>query len=329
MKNLFKIKLSKDGNYDVYHPSIYFSPVVSNILGKSMLSKEIQDDLRTKLKKFGIAANAKFDFTPVGGGCINNAGCLQAGTDKFFLKTNRKGLFPMMFEKELKGLELLRGKSQIFVPEPYFSGNTDFEVYLLTEWIERGIPRANYWSILGESLAEIHRCNGDFFGLDYPNFIGSLEQFNDPSDSWIDFFSEQRVLRPLRMAIDSGLLGREYKSLADQFVLNLSEILEEPEYPALIHGDLWSGNVMATSNGDPSIIDPAVYYGHREIELAFTALFGGFDLDFYESYQEAFPMSPGYEQRFEIYNLYPLLVHANLFGGGYAFSAGKIIRKYS
>jgi fructosamine-3-kinase len=181
---------------------------------------------------------------------------------------------------------------------------------------------------MGIGLARLHKTTQNTFGLHYDNYIGSLTQSNTPpADSWTEFFIHQRLEPMLKMAVDSGKAEPDLIPKFESLYSKLDEIFPQ-EKPALLHGDLWSGNCMADDNGDPVIYDPAVYYGHREMDLAMTKLFGGFESEFYEAYQEEFPLEKHWEQRIAICNLYPLLAHVNLFVGSYIQSIKNIINRY-
>jgi fructosamine-3-kinase len=165
------------------------------------------------------------------------------------------------------------------------------------------------------------------FGLDHENYIGSLTQINSVKSDWLDFYINERLGYQLKMAVDHGKLGSGTVQDFEQFYVFLESFLPS-EAPSLLHGDLWGGNLMIGSAGEPVIFDPAVYYGNREVDLAMTRLFGGFSSRFYETYNEEFPLLPGYEDRIDVYQLYPLLVHVNLFGGGYISQVKSILNQF-
>lgn len=167
-----------------------------------------------------------------------------------------------------------------------------------------------------QQLAALHKTHAPFNGLDHDNFIGSLPQPNHQNNSWPHFFEDMRLRPLLKQAIDQGLAPIEWAAQFDKLFAKLSSLLPNDK-PSLLHGDLWSGNVISNLLGAPCLIDPAVYYGHREMDIAMTRLFGEFDAAFYHAYQETYPMLPGFEERMNIYNLYPLLAHLHLFGTTY------------
>jgi fructosamine-3-kinase len=221
----------------------------------------------------------------------------------------------------------LRQHAKIHIPEVIgWFEESSFQGILL-EFIESKGRSQSYWNELGSQLASLHRNSSDIFGLDHTNYIGSLKQFNSGSSSWITFFIEQRLEVQLNLAVNADHFDRSITKSFQKLYQELPSIFPD-ERPALLHGDLWSGNVITTNNGKPCLIDPAVYYGHREAEISFTQLFGGFEDMFYHSYQETYPLAPGFDDRVDIYNLYPLLVHVNLFGGGYVRQVKSIIKKF-
>ena len=181
--------------------------------------------------------------------------------------------------------------------------------------------------MLGQTLAALHQHTAPSFGLDYDNYIGSLRQSNRPWDSWIDFFVHQRLEPQIRLATDNHQPIHALKKKIEAFYKEISALLPK-ENPALIHGDLWGGNLLTDEKGYPCLIDPAVCFGHREAELAYTQLFGHFDRQFYHVYNESFPLEPGFKERADLYNLYPLLVHVNLFGGGYVQQSEAIVSRF-
>jgi fructosamine-3-kinase len=194
-------------------------------------------------------------------------------------------------------------------------------------YIDSGKLSDNYWDLLGQSLAEIHSHTQSTFGLSFNNYIGSLPQNNQPIANGFAFFFEQRLLPQAGMAFYNELLSKSTYEALLRLRDRLPDLLPA-ERPALLHGDLWSGNVMITEDGTPALIDPAVYYGFREADLAHTRLFGGFDSRFYDAYNEAFPLEAGFDERVPIYNLYPLLVHVNLFGSGYVSGVERILKPF-
>lgn len=266
------------------------------------------------LDLFGQEVTMEPVLKNVGGGCIHQAGVFEFKGNMFFVKWNHSSA--QMFESEARGLTMLRDTCTLAVPMTIGHGSVEEIDYLCLEYHETGVPKEDFWKAFGYSLAALHHVSSDQFGLDHNNYIGSLPQINNTHHSWSKFFVTQRLEPQLRLAYDHGVVT---KTLMDQFqsLFNDLEDLLPIEKPALLHGDLWSGNFLIGSDGAAVVFDPAVYYGHREAEIAFTKMFGGYDPVFYHAYQEVFPMEHKHEERVDIFNLYPLLVHVNLFGASY------------
>jgi protein-ribulosamine 3-kinase len=267
------------------------------------------------------------DFSFAGGGCINQGGKLKTTIGSFFLKWNDDKKFPAMFEAEGKGLQLLHQQNTIRIPKVVGHGKNGPHQFLLLEFIEQKSRSKNYWSQLGQRLASLHRCSSERYGLNHNNYIGSLQQYNQPNSNWINFFTAQRLDVQVRLAINNGAVDAGWAKKFEALYAKLPSLIAV-EKASLLHGDLWSGNLITDEKGEPCLIDPAVYYGNREADLAMTRLFGGFDEEFYSAYEEAFPLTPGAERRVDLYNLYPLLVHVNLFGGSYVYSVENILRTF-
>lgn len=260
------------------------------------------------------------------GGCISHAAELVTAEGRFFIKWI-KATGVNMYPTELRDLTTLAGKSSLKIPKPIHQGEARGQYYFLMEALQEENQTAGFWEHLGIGLAELHRNSADAHGLAYDNFIGSLPQTNAANVSWHTFFVEERLNAQLEMALERRWVDADF---AKQFTKIYDKIpgLIPDLPPSLMHGDLWSGNIMATKGNIAALIDPAVCYGSREIELAFTHLFGGFDARFYESYHEAFPLPPGFNSRIEIYNLYPLMVHVNIFGTSYLRAVQDTIKRY-
>ncbi len=263
----------------------------------------------------------------VGGGCINEAVKIKTDAGDFFLKWNDADRYPEMFEKEAKGLQVLYDAQSIKIPEIVLCHTVESVSYLVLEFIKSGNRKTDFWRVFGESLANLHMNTHKSFGLDYDNYIGSLVQRNKQHNEWNTFFVEERLERQILLAMDSGKINTSHVKRFQNLYKYLPEIFPE-EKPALLHGDLWSGNFMVDAGGSACLIDPAVYYGHREADLAFTQLFGGFDTEFYSAYDNILSLEKGFSQRADIYNLYPLMVHVNLLGGGYLHTVETILKKF-
>ena len=265
------------------------------------------------------------------GGDISTAAQVFSSEGVFFVKWNhveRDSTETIdMFEAEARGLDLLRQTDALYVPQVIGYGQQLDKSYLILDYIDPGQPGPTYWETFGQSLAVIHSHTQSTFGLSFPNYIGSLHQTNTPTASGIDFFFDHRLLPQAGMALYKGLLSKTAYDALFRLRDRLPDLIPN-ERPALLHGDLWPGNVMTTEQGQPALIDPAVYYGFREADLAHTRLFGGFDQRFYDAYDEVFPLHDGFEERVAIYNLYPLLVHVNLFGSGYVSGVERVLKQF-
>lgn len=267
---------------------------------------------------------------PIGGGDINHAMQLYCADGQvLFLKYNPHPQAAAMLHTEALGLRLLQAAQCIKIPEILDQGQSEGGIaYLLLEFVERGRPNPQFWEIFGHALAQLHHHSQSQFGLDHANFIGSLPQQNNGHASWASFYAEERLQPQMRLARDQGRLNEKAVQQLDLLCKKLPELCPI-EAPALIHGDLWSGNFLVSADQQPVLIDPAVAYAHREMDLAMSRLFGGFDARFYQAYQETWALEPGFEDRIELYQLYYLLVHVNLFGGGYIGSVEEILKRFS
>ena len=268
------------------------------------------------------------------GGDINKAYGLTLNTgNHIFMKANAKAN-AVFFTAEASGLQAIASTKAIATPKILCTGTDEGEdvgySFLLLEYIKSGGLRKDYWVTFAQSLAAMHKAdtsriiNG--FGFTQDNFIGATEQINTPALKWIDFFRDNR-LAPQFLKADSYFSAEEHAKIS-KLLENLDRFLVEPEYPSLLHGDLWSGNVMCGPDGNAMLIDPACYVGHREADIAMTELFGGFPLEFYEAYRAAAPLQSGYEDRRDLYNLYQLLNHLNLFGPTYLGPVLSIVNEY-
>jgi protein-ribulosamine 3-kinase len=264
----------------------------------------------------------------IGGGCINHCVKIQSAQDVYFLKWNVKARFPNMFEHEQQSLEILKEKSEFTVPAVYQIGHTENYSFLLMEYIDSTSRNSNFWDDFGDKLARMHQNTAAKHGFFNDNYIGSLVQYNDWETDGIDFYIKKRMFPQIHLAQQSNLLPKKEATLFEYLLDCLPQLIPN-EQPSLLHGDLWSGNYLVSSKGEACLIDPAVYYGLREAELAFMQLFGGFENRLFEAYQASFPLQPGFSHRKDLYNLYPLLVHLNLFGRSYLSSISSILKKYS
>ncbi|MEM9266895.1 MAG: fructosamine kinase family protein [Cyanobacteria bacterium P01_F01_bin.13] len=260
----------------------------------------------------------------VGGGCINQAYGLSDGDTTFFIKLNQASNLAM-FEAELAGLKEMYNSQTIRVPQPVCCGLAGANSFIAMEWLELGSRGGEAWATMGQNLATMHRTSSDLgFGWHRANTIGETHQPNDWQDSWLTFWRDQRLGYQFRLAKRRGGSFPQQQMLLEV----LPELLAGHDpMPSLVHGDLWSGNAAVTMAGEPVIFDPATYYGDREVDLAMTELFGSFPSAFYEAYESAYPLSAGYPTRKILYNLYHILNHFNLFGGGYAAQANRMIQQ--
>jgi len=267
-----------------------------------------------------VAGAAVTAAQPLSGGDINEAYALRlADGRRLFLKTNARppaGMFPA----EARGLQwLAEAGAPLRLPAVVAAE----EEFLLLELIAEGrSPRrgGSFDEDLGRGLAALHRRSPAGFGLDHDNFIGRLPQANRPAATWAAFFVRERLEPQLRRATDAGKLPPGVARGLDQVMTRMDQLVGPAEPPARLHGDLWGGNVMSDENGTPCLIDPAVYGGHREVDLAMMRLFGGFSARTFAAYEESFATAPGHDERVPLYQLYPLLVHVNLFGESYVTS---------
>ncbi|AQA17677.1 hypothetical protein BST95_04925 [Halioglobus japonicus] len=262
----------------------------------------------------------------VGGGCINEAACLEGDGARYFVKFNQRDRLPM-FEAEAAGLAALSDSGTIRAPRPVATGVDGKRAWLAMEYIELGPISPQSSAALGRQLAAMHRCSATFFGWSRDNTIGATPQLNMQTDSWIEFYREQRLHYQLRLAQENGAPARLYDN--GQRLMEVLSVFfgSYNPVPSLLHGDLWGGNAAADQSGRPVLFDPAVYYGDREADLAMTELFGGFDDRFYQSYRDTWDIDPGYSTRKVLYNLYHVLNHYNLFGGAYAGQAEDMVAR--
>lgn len=281
----------------------------------------IQSAIETRL---GLAIRGS---RPLGGGCIHHAQQVQTTRGDYFLKYNQRREAPN-FAAEEKGLRLIEETHTLPVPKPILRGEVGDFAFLVLEYVTPGRQSGDFWEHFGEKLAQLHRHSAPSFGLDHDNYIGALPQSNRQRNSWPTFFVEERIQPMLRMAFDQGRMDPGSRTRWDAFLQRVDQFFPA-EPPALLHGDLWGGNFLADTSGQVVVIDPAVYYGHREMELAFMQLFDSHSAAFYDAYHSTYPLEKGWQSRMDLYNLYPLLVHVNLFGGGYATTALRILKAYS
>lgn len=266
---------------------------------------------------------------PVGGGCINDASaCTLADDREVFVKTHASA-GAEMFLCEARGLRWLAEADALRVPEVLAvspAGSTP--AYLALEFLPESRRGKGFDSRFGRGLAQLHAYGAAHFGFEEDNFLATLPQENAPRKTWSDFYAEARLLPLVARAVDSGTAPGDWSRRFETLCSRLDELAGPEEPPARLHGDLWSGNVHC-SGGEPVLIDPAVYGGHREIDLAMLQLFGSPGTEFFSAYDETYPRAPGHEERLPLYQLYPLLAHVNLFGGSYVGSVERALRALS
>ncbi|NJL82227.1 MAG: fructosamine kinase family protein [Chloroflexaceae bacterium] len=262
------------------------------------------------------------DRRSVSGGCINQGYALIGKNCTYFVKINRP-VQVEMFAAEALGLRQILATQTIRAPQPLCWGTTEQSSYLVMEWLEFGPGSGAAWEAMGRQLAHLHRQGqGTQYGWERNNTIGATPQINPWTDHWADFFTEQRLGFQLHLA------NRRGGHFSDTILEAIRQILGDRQpQPSLVHGDLWSGNAAVLVDGTPVILDPAVYYGDREVDIAMTELFGGFPGSFYQGYNRIWPLETGYQQRKVIYNLYHILNHFNLFGGGYGDQAQRMMHQ--
>lgn len=306
-------------------------------------------------------------FTPVGGGSINDTYQVVTNAGQpYFVKINHAEELPGLFRAEKEGLEILAATGVIRTPMVIGCGETTGRQILVLEWIGQGLKSSAFWQCFGEQLAALHASGTvplssstvgsaneqpagtdeqpvsgfaneqpvrghapeqSSFGLANDNYMGALPQYNEPLSDWNQFFICRRLEPQLKLAADAHLMTSQQVRHFEKLYRELPAIFGEVR-PALVHGDLWSGNFLCDEAGEPVLIDPAVYYGVPAVDLAMTTLFGGFDAAFYDSYRRQAPWPPNFREQWEVANLYPLLIHLNLFGKGYLSGILRTIDRY-
>ncbi|WP_018923913.1 fructosamine kinase family protein [Salsuginibacillus kocurii] len=276
------------------------------------------------LDKAGISSSLQH-IEAVSGGSINDTYYVETTAGRYLLKVNHQA--PMhFFEQEARGLTFIGQTNSVGVPRIYARGDK----FLLLEWIERE-PQPDSYERLGHGLAAMHQATStyDEFGLASDNFIGELPQPNGYSTNWVEFYREARLYPQFELARSAGRLPQQRAKLAWSLLDRLEEWLPQDPVPARLHGDMWSGNWVTGPQGKPYVIDPAVYVGHAEVDVAFMELFGGFPDEVFHAYYELQPLDPEFKHRKSLYQLYYLLVHLNTFGESYGPSVDRILEHYS
>ena len=265
---------------------------------------------------------------PLGGGDVGTSYCAELASGRCtFAKTLPRGPTGAL-ACEAEGLAWLREAAALRVPEVLGFGDSDRGPALALEWIEPGRPADDHAEQLGRGLAAPHRAGAPDFGLGRDNFIATLPQRNDPTGDWPRFYAQRRLAPLVAQAARAGAIDAALERRFDALAARLPQLVGAAEAPARLHGDLWSGNALCDEGGRPVLIDPAVYGGHREVDLAMMALFGGFSDRVVDAYDEAFPLAPDWRERTPLYQLYPLLVHVNLFGTQYLRPLVEALSRY-
>jgi fructosamine-3-kinase len=275
-----------------------------------------------------VATGSAFRMTEcseVGGGCINRGYRLGGNTGVYFVKLNRPGR-RTMFEAEGEGLRAIAQTATVRAPLPLCTGEDERHCWLVLEYLELAHGNTGAMPVLGRCLAALHRSSAERFGWQRDNTIGATPQRNRRSARWAEFWRTQRLGFQLELAARNGY-GGTLQRRGEALLTQLDALLTHNPAPSLLHGDLWGGNAAATLAGEPVVFDPACYYGDREADLAMTELFGGFAPAFYSAYRETWELDAGYVVRRDLYNLYHVLNHLNLFGGGYRNQAQGMIER--
>jgi protein-ribulosamine 3-kinase len=276
------------------------------------------------------ALGAKIErVTPVSGGDINEAYRVALSDGRaVFAKTNANGA-ASMFPAEARGLAWLAEARTLRVPEVVAVSGESGASFLALDFVESAPRVRNFDERLGQGLAALHRFGAPSFGLESDNFIGRLSQSNRRHETWVEFYREERLGRELERAHRSGLVSTRTRRAFDALFVRLNELVGPAEPASRLHGDLWGGNLHVDGAGEPMLVDPACYGGHREMDLAMMRLFGGFSEACFSAYEAAYALSPGHEERVPLYQLYPLLVHVNLFGGSYVGAVERALATYA
>lgn len=263
-------------------------------------------------------------FSPLSGGDINEVFFLKTTTENYVVKLNHANSFPKMFEAEANGLQLLAKHSSFVIPEVINIGEVDNLAFLVMSYIPSGQKKVDFSKEFALRLAELHQTSQENFGLAHNNYIGSLHQYNASASNASEFYIQQRLQPQFELAANNGFNFPQLEA----FYERVSSLIPD-EKPSLIHGDLWNGNHMVDMHGKPVLIDPAVAFAPREMDLAMMKLFGGYDTSVFEHYHTIFPLEKDWESRVELFQLYYLLVHLNLFGRSYLGAVESIIKKIS
>jgi protein-ribulosamine 3-kinase len=287
------------------------------------MNPSLEEAIAQKLK----IPTTSLQYRAVGGGCINQTFLLSIPGKNIFCKVNNASNFPQMLAKEGNALKYFSLINAIKTPKVFDHIETGAEQALLLEWINRGSKTAKFWKSFGQQLAALHLTSNHVFGWEEDNYMGSVVQHNTWTTEWTSFFTTQRLIPLVQQCSQKGLLSNKHLFKLEHVYKELNNIFSS-EPPALLHGDLWSGNFMCNEDEEPVLIDPAIYYGHRSIDLGMTTLFGGFDRLFYEAYHHYYPFPSNYSEQWKVCNLYPLLIHLLLFGSSYRLQIEDILQEF-
>jgi protein-ribulosamine 3-kinase len=294
-----------------------------------MITELLNTQIKQILQQKVHSSISTLSFSSVAGGSINDTYKITVpGNRSFFLKLNSEQKFPSLFEKEKNGLQFIAEKKIIRTPAVIDCAVINDQQILILEWIEQGLKSPSFWKLFGEKLASLHHITNDYFGFTENNYMGALPQSNNPTSAWSSFFIQHRLQPQVQLAERNGLVESKHVSQFEKLYEKMDLVFDN-EKPSLLHGDLWSGNFLCDEHSQPVLIDPAVYFGHRCMDLGMTTLFGGFDKSFYDAYHYHFSLPAKYLEQWDVCNLYPLLIHLNLFGGSYLHDIAAILRKFT
>lgn len=260
------------------------------------------------------------------GSSISDSWRIETNQGFYFLKYNLSRQFPEMFEAEARGLQILRDAGCMQIPEVLAVDSVGEYSFILMEYFPEVEAKPDMFENFGRAMAQMHQQSWKAYGLAYSNYIGSLRQTNAARGDWIPFFIEERLEPMLRLAVERKKIDQTFAVSFEKLFKKMDQLIPV-EQPALLHGDLWAGNFIPRGEC-VALIDPAVYYGHREADIAMSLLFGGFSQGFYDAYNEIYPLESGWKERIELFNLYPILVHVNLFGSQYQAKLQSYLDKY-
>ncbi len=285
--------------------------------------------MKQLLSHISNLTNKEFhDVQSLSGGSISSAYRLKWNKGAYFLKVNSSSNALEMFVAEQKGLQAIEETATIAVPKVHHVEMYDNKAFLLMDYVESKSANSNEFKTLGTQLAKLHLNHHNTFGFSSNNFIGSLPQSNSQHRSWAEFYWQERIAPQLKLAEQNNMLKSNEIPSAQTAISVFADLFENNIKPSLLHGDLWAGNYLIATNGTPFLIDPAVYWGHSMVDIAMSKLFGGFDIEFYSAYHDIIPKTPNYNAQIDLYQLYFLLVHLNMFGRSYYGSVAAILKRY-